>query len=131
MMIFTKNGSQNVSRKEMNRKMKVTIHQKIKEIGPATYEATVSATDEHGDTVSHATIVYERAHEVFAAYKSLLKALNWLRRFGSVEIELFTNQKSLFNELNGSLNDNKTLYRILTEKMASQNARFIKVEYRQ
>jgi ribonuclease HI len=131
MMIFTKKGSQNVSRKEMNRKMKVTIHQTIKETGPASFEATVSATNEAGETISRATIVYERSHEIYAAYKSLLKALNWLRRFGSVEIELFTNQKSLFNELNGSLNDNKTLYRILTEKMASQNARFIKVEYRE
>jgi ribonuclease HI len=114
----------------MNRKMKVTIHQTINEIDPATFEATVSATNETGETISSATLVYERANEIYAAYKSLLKALNWLRRFGSVEIELFTNQKSLADELNGSLNPNTTLNLILREALTKQNARLVKVEYR-
>jgi ribonuclease HI len=109
--------------------MKVTIHQTIKEIAPATFEATVSAVDENGNTVNRVIVRYECANEIYAAYKSLLRALNWLRRYGQVEIELFTNQESLVNELNGSLNDNTTLYRILTERMAAQSARFVKVEY--
>lgn len=111
--------------------MKVTIHQTIKETGPATFEATVSATNEVGETISRAKIVYERAHEIYAAYKSLLKALNWLRRYGQVEIELITNQKSLVHELNGSLNSNTTLNRLLNESLTNQNASITKAEYRE
>ncbi|MED4918682.1 hypothetical protein [Geobacillus thermodenitrificans] len=110
--------------------MKVTIHQMIKEIAPATFEATVSAVDENGNTVNRVIVRYERANEIYAAYKSLLRALNWLRRYGQVEIDLITNQKSLVNELNGSLNSNTTLNRILNESLTKQNARIVKAEYR-
>jgi ribonuclease HI len=130
MMIFTKNGSQNVSRKETNRKMKITIHQTINEIGPAAFEATVSVFDETGSEIKRTITRYERANEIYCAYKSLLKALNYLRRQGPAEIELFTNQKSLADELNGSLNPNTTLNRILREALTKQNARLVKVEYR-
>jgi ribonuclease HI len=111
--------------------MKVTINQTIKEIGPATFDATVSVFDETGSEINRTITRYERANEIYAAYKSLLKALNWLRRHGQVEIELFTNQKSLVNELNGSLNPNTTLNRILNESLTKQNASITKAEYRE
>ncbi|KPD00596.1 hypothetical protein LR69_01248 [Geobacillus sp. BCO2] len=111
--------------------MKVTIHQTINEINPATFEATVSVFDETGSEIKRMITRYERANEIYAAYRSLLKALNWLRRHGPAEIELFTNQKSLADELNGSLNQNTTLNRILRETLTKQNASITKVEYRE
>ncbi|GMN97978.1 hypothetical protein [Parageobacillus thermoglucosidasius] len=111
--------------------MKVTINQTVEMIAPATFDATVSVLDENGSEIKRTITRYERANEIYAAYKSLLKALNWLRRQGQVEIELFTNQKSLVNELNGSLNPNTTLNRILHESLTKQNASITKAEYRE
>ncbi|MBA2869984.1 ribonuclease HI [Anoxybacillus calidus] len=111
--------------------MRITITQTVRLIDSSTFEAIVSAVDEAGNTINRATIVYERAHEIYAAYKSLFKALNWLRRYGQVDIELITNQKSLVHELNGSLNSNTTLNRILNESLMKQNASITKAEYRE
>lgn len=111
--------------------MKVTIHQTINEIDLATFEATVSVLDGAGSEINRKITRYERANEIYTAYKSLLKALNYIRRRGPAEIEIFTNQKSLVDELNGSLNPNTTLNRILRETLTKQNASITKAEYRE
>lgn len=111
--------------------MKVTIHQTINEIDLATFETTVFVFDETGNEINRTITRYERANEIYAAYKSLLKALNYIRRHGPAEIELFTNQKSLADELTGSLNPNTTLNRILRETLTKQNASITKAEYRE
>ncbi|NNU88673.1 hypothetical protein ETC04_16445 [Geobacillus sp. MR] len=110
--------------------MKVTINQTVEMVAPATFEATVSALDETGSEIKRMITRYERANEIYTAYKSLLKALNYLRRYAPVEIEIFTNQKSFADELNGSLNLHTTLNRILRETMTKQGARITKAEYR-
>lgn len=93
------------------------VYQKIERIGPAQFEAEIKLVD--GDkTEKITTRTYERCNSIFAAYKSLIKALRGLH---DCTVTLHTNHHQLSVELFHERSKNTTLANMLDDIIARNN----------
>ncbi|WP_258434069.1 hypothetical protein [Heyndrickxia coagulans] len=93
------------------------MYQKVERIGPAQFEAEIKLVD--GDeTEKITTRTYERCNSIYAAYKSLIKALRGLH---DCTITLYTNHHQLSVELFEERAKNTTLANMLDDIIAINN----------
>ncbi len=100
------------------------MYQKIERIGPAQFEAEIKLVDGDGnEKITSQT--YERCNSIYAAYKSLIKALRGLQ---DCTITLQTNHHQLSVELSGERAKNTTLANMLDDILAAHNIKIEKGE---
>lgn len=100
------------------------MYQKIERIGPAQFEAEIKLVD--GDeTEKITTRTYERCNSIYAAYKSLIKALRGLQ---DCTVTLHTNHHQLSMELFEERAKNTTLANMLDDILAVNNIKIEKGE---
>lgn len=93
------------------------MYQKIERIGPAQFEAEIKLVDGDGnEKITSQT--YERCNSIYAAYKSLIKALRGLQ---DCTITLRTNHHQLSLELFEERAKNTTLANMLDDIIAINN----------
>lgn len=100
------------------------MYQKIERIGPAQFEAEIKLVDGDGnEKITSQT--YERCNSIYAAYKSLIKALRGLH---DCTITLYTNHHQLSVELFKERAKNTTLANMLDDILAAHNIKIEKGE---
>nr|WP_017553581.1 hypothetical protein [Heyndrickxia coagulans] len=99
------------------------MYQKIERIGPAQFQAEIKLVDGDGEKIMSQT--YERCNSIYAAYKSLIKALRGLQ---DCTITLHTNHHQLSLELSGERAKNTTLANMLDDILAAHNIKIEKGE---
>lgn len=108
--------------------MKVIIYNRVQCEGPGDFTTSTKVVDAiTGEITSEFEAEYIGANAVFAAYKTIQRAIMVAIKKGYRAISIDTNVESVVRELSGELNVNSTLYRYTIERLVG--AELAEVKY--
>lgn len=97
--------------------MKALLKQHVDQIANNEYLVTITGWDEDNNRLFEISETYTKSNMIFAAYKSLCKAVNKVSRFGVKVIDVQSNVPSLVKELNGQKNVNSRLNQMFEDRL--------------
>jgi hypothetical protein len=100
--------------------MKVLLRQDVIENDFNSFEAKITAVNESGETLFEVTEPYLGCNVIYAAYKSLLKAINRLPRYGVDRFDLQSNVDEMVKELHGRENIHTRLLGIFKSRLETK-----------